>query len=187
MTIPAHSTTAGDGLTIGRAALRRLRQSLLRDASEAAVPILQEAGFAAGEGVYHAFCAWLPARTGVARPEDLDAAQLSEVLSAFFQSAGWGTVTVAPLGAAALAMDTGDWAEAEPGTAETPTCFFSAGMLSDFLGRLSGEHVAVMEVECRSKNDPRCRFLSASPDTLNAVYEQVTQGRTYEEVLGARG
>src|SRR6266540_2670765 len=114
MTIPAHSTTAGDGLTIGRAALRRLRQSLLRDASEAAVPILQEAGFAAGEGVYHAFCAWLPARTGVARPEDLDAAQLSEVLSAFFQSAGWGTVTVAPLGAAALAMDTGDWAEAEP-------------------------------------------------------------------------
>ena len=66
-------------------------------------------------------------------------------------------------------------------------CFFSSGMLADFLGRLSGEPVAVMEVECRSRNDGRCRFLSASPDTLNAVYAQMTEGRNYAEVLGARG
>jgi hypothetical protein len=64
-------------------------------------------------------------------------------------------------------------------------CFFSAGMLADFLGRLSGEPVAVMEVECRSKNDDRCRFLSASPDTLNAVYEQMSAGGSYETALGA--
>ena len=64
-------------------------------------------------------------------------------------------------------------------------CFFSVGMLSDFLRRLSGEPIAVMEVECRSKNDPRCRFLSGSPATLNAVYEQMTRGRGYEEALGA--
>ena len=63
-------------------------------------------------------------------------------------------------------------------------CFFTAGMLSDFLGRLSGEPVAVMEVECRSRSDARCRFLSASPDTLNAVYEQMTQGTGYEQALG---
>lgn len=178
-------TAATDGLTIGRGALRQLRQSLLRDAANTAVAILQEVGFAAGEGVYHTFRAWLPAQVGVAGPEELDAAQMSAVLSAFFQSAGWGTVSVAPLGDAALALDTGDWAEAEPGSAETPMCFFSAGMLSDFLGRLSGEPVAVMEVECRSKNDPRCRFLSASPDTLNTVYEHMMQGKGYAESLGA--
>jgi len=41
----------------------------------------------------------------------------------------------------------------------------------------------VMEVECRSRNDERCRFLSASPDTLNEVYEQMKEGRGYEEAL----
>ena len=179
------STVAPDGLTVGRGALRQLRQSLLRDAAHSAVAILQEVGFAAGEGVYQTFCAWLPGQAGVAGPEQLDAAQMSEVLSAFFLSTGWGTVSLAPLGNAALALDTGDWAEAEPGSAETPMCFFSAGMLSDFLGRLSGEPVAVMEVECRSRNDARCRFLSASPDTLNTVYEQMTQGKGYAEALGA--
>ncbi len=176
---------ASDGLTLGRGALRQLHQSLLRDAADRAVTILQETGYAAGEGVYRAFCTWLPTRAGVTRPEDLDAALLNDVLSDFFRSSGWGTLTVAPLGRAALAVDTRDWAEAEPGSAQMPMCFFSSGMLADFLGRLSGEPVAVMEVECRSKNDQRCRFLTASPDTLQSVYEQMTQGKSYEEALGA--
>src|SRR5213078_4825746 len=144
MSAPVHPTAATDGLTIGRGALQQLHRSLLRDAADAAIPILQEVGFAAGEGIYQAFCAWLPREGGVPHPGDLDA-----------------------------------------GSAQTPMCFFSSGMLADFLGRLSGEPVAVMEVECRSRNDGRCRFLSASPDTLNAVYAQMTEGRDYAEVLGA--
>jgi len=180
----AHPGSAADGLTIGRGALRQLHHSLLRDAADHAVDILQDAGFAAGEGVYQAFRAWLPRETGVAEPQELDAARLSDVLSAFFQAMGWGSVTVGPLGGAALAIDSSDWAEAEPGTAQWPMCFFSSGMFADFLGRLSGETVAVMEVECRSRQDPRCRFLSAAPDTLNVVYDQITQGRSYVEALG---
>ena len=186
MTAHAPSRAAADGLTIGRGALHQLHVTLLRDAPDAAYAILQETGFAAGEGLYQAFCAWLPGETGVARPDDLDAGRLTNVLSAFFQSTGWGAVSVAPLGVAALVVDSGDWAEADPGSGEAPTCFFSAGMLADFLGRLSGEPVAVLEVECRSRNDARCRFLSASPDTLNAVYEQMTQGTGYEQALGAQ-
>ena len=150
----AHFGAATDGLTIGRGALRQLHESLLRDAADHAVNILQEAGFAAGAGVYQAFRTWLPGETGVAEPQDLEAARLNDVLSAFFQAIGWGSVRVGPLGAAALAIDSSDWAEAEPGTAETPMCFFSSGMFADFLGRLSGETVAVMEVECRSRHDP---------------------------------
>jgi predicted hydrocarbon binding protein len=180
----ASSTAATDGLTIGRGALRQLHESLLRDAADHAVAILQDAGFAAGEGIYRAFCAWLPGETGVVEPQQLDAARLNDVLSAFFQAIGWGSVTVGPLGAAALTIDSEDWAEAEPGSAPTPMCFFSAGMLADFLGRLSGEPVAVMEVECRSQHGSRCRFLTASPDTLNLVYDQVTQGKSYAEALG---
>jgi len=176
-----------DGLTIGRGALRQLHQSLLRDSADHAVGILQETGFAAGEGVYQAFSTWLAAEMGVADPRSLDSGLLNDVLSRFFSALGWGSVTVGPIGGAALAIDSSDWVEADPGSAESPMCFFSSGMLADFLGRLSGELVAVMEVECRSRQDARCRFLSASPETLNTVYDQVTQGRTYEEALGARG
>lgn len=177
----APSTT--DALTIGRAALRQLHVSLLRDAPDVAVAILQEVGFAAGGGVYDAFCAWLPVETGVTRPDELDAGRLNDVLAAFFRAIGWGSMTIAQLGNAALTVDSTDWAEAEPGSADTAMCFFTSGMLSDFFGRLSGEPVAVMEVECRSRNDARCRFLSGSPDTLNAVYEQMSHGRTYTEAL----
>lgn len=171
-------------LTIGRAALHQLHQSLLRDAGDQAVPILQESGYAAGEGVYEAFCAWLPTQ-GVRRPEDIEAAKLGDVLSDFFQAHGWGSLGIVPMGPAAIALDSSDWVEADAGTAETPMCYFSSGMLADFLGRLSGQPVAVLEVECRSRNDGRCRFLSGSPDTLNTVYEQLTQGRSYAEALGA--
>jgi hypothetical protein len=172
-----------DGLAIGRGTLRQLHVSLLTHTPDHAVNVLQETGYASGEGVYQAFCAWLPGATGVARPEDIDTAHFNGVLTDFFRARGWGTVVVQPVGGAALAVDSSDWAEAEPGSAEMPMCFFSAGMLADFLTRLSGEPVAVMEVECRSKNDARCRFLSAAPETLQQVYEQMTQGRTYEDAL----
>lgn len=172
-----------DGLIIGRGALRQLHASLMSRAPEQAIAVLQEAGYAAGEGTYRAFAAWLPGRVGVDRPEDLDSELLPEVLSDFFAHAGWGTLTISPVGTGALAVDSPDWAEAEPEDAQTPMCFFSAGMLADFLGRLSGEPVSVMEVECRCRGDARCRFLSAAPDVLQRVYEGMTEGRTYEDVL----
>jgi hypothetical protein len=56
-------------------------------------------------------------------------------------------------------------------------------MLADVMGRVSGEQVAVMEVECRSKGDSICRFLSASPTTLQEVYEKMAAGMSYGEAL----
>src|SRR5881296_4646538 len=151
--------------------LRQLHASLAAHAPDQLVTVLQEAGYAAGEGNYRAFAAWLRERAGVDSPANLDAGLLVEMLSEFFTSGGWGTVTLTPVGTGALALDSSDWAEAEPGTAQTPMCFFSAGMLADFLGRLSDETVSVMEVECRSRGDARCRFLSATPEVLQRVYE----------------
>jgi V4R domain-containing protein len=173
-----------DGLTIGRGGLRALHASLLSHSPDQAIPVLQETGFASGEGIYRRFCEWLPDATGLADPADLDAANLSAVLSDFFEAQGWGSLDVSPLGSGALALDSPDWAEAEPGAAEIPMCFVSTGMLADFLGRLSGEPVSVMEVECRSRHDSRCRFLSALPETLQRVYEEMTAGRSYLEALG---
>jgi len=165
--------------------LRQLHASLAAHAPDQLVTVLQEAGYAAGEGSYRGFAAWLRERAGVDSPANLDAGLLAEMLSDFFASAGWGTVTMSPVGTGALALDSRDWAEAEPGTAQTPMCFFSAGMLADFLGRIADDTVAVMEVECRSKGDARCRFLSAPPDVLDRVYQEMTAGRTYEEALSA--
>src|SRR5438034_2572825 len=73
--LPA-TAAATEALTIGRAALRQLHDTLSRDVPDLTVPILQEVGFAAGGGVFQAFCTWLPAETGVARPDDLDAGRL---------------------------------------------------------------------------------------------------------------
>lgn len=174
---------SGDGLALGRDALRQLHQSLLARAPEQAVTILQEAGYGSGEGVFRAFAAWLPGATGIATPPDIDVAHFPGVLSDFLDSRGWGTVTVTPVGGAALAVDSVDWAEADPGSAEMPMCFFTAGMLADLLGRISGEPVAVMEVECRSRGDGRCRFLAAAPDTLQEVYQKMSEGKSYEEAL----
>ncbi len=181
------SLSLGDGLAVGRGTLRQLHASLASRAPDQAIAVLQEAGYAAGEGTYRSFAAWLPGRAGVDRPEDLDADLLTEVLSDFFVHTGWGTLSMSPIGAAAFAVDSTDWAEAEPDSAQTPMCFFSAGMLADFLGRLSGEPVAVMEVECRSRGDGRCRFLSATPEVLQQVYERMAQGESYEQALGGGG
>lgn len=163
--------------------LRALHGSLHTHAPDAAVTVLQETGFASGEAIFQEFNAWLPAGAGVERADQLDGGRLSDVLSAFFEAHGWGPLAVTPLPGGALALDSAAWAEAEAGTAAAPMCFFTAGMLADFLGRLSGESVAVMEVECRSKGDARCRFLSAMPETLQRVYEAMTEGRSYEEAL----
>jgi hypothetical protein len=171
------------GLSLGHGTLRALRQSLLSHAPDQAITVLQETGFASGDDVFQAFGEWLRAQQGIASLEELDAAQLNEALSGFFQATGWGSLAISPLGGGALALDSPDWVEAEPGTAQMPMCFFSAGLLADFLGRLAGETVAVMEVECRSRNDERCRFLSATPETLQRVYEGMSAGRTYEEAL----
>ncbi len=156
--------------------VRQLHSSLLTRAPDQAIAILQEAGYAAGEGLYRAFAA-------ANNLSDLDAELFAETLSEFFSSGGWGAVTMSPVGTGALALDSSDWVEAEPGSSQTPMCFFSAGMLADFLGRMSDEPVSVMEVECRSRGDERCRFLSATPDVLQRVYEAMTQGRGYEEAL----
>jgi len=172
-------------VSLGRRALLQLRASLERDTGLQAASYLQEAGFAGGEELFTAYSAWLGQSHGVAEPGQLDANHLSTVLSKFFSETGWGTIAVSQLGDAALALDSSDWAEASgDGGASYPSCHLSCGLLADFLGRMAGETVAVMEVECRSKGDDHCRFLAGSPDTLATLYDRMSQGMGYEEGLG---
>ncbi len=157
----------------------------LRD--RAGAQALQEAGYAAGEGTYRAFCAWLPGHANVEQPGELAVPRLAEVLSQFFSSLGWGTVAVGPVGDAAVAFDSTDWAEAQTdGALQYPGCYFTAGLLADFMSRMGDAALAVMEVECRSRGDARCRWLVGAPDTLTGLYQHMAQGADYLSVLGGR-
>jgi len=148
---------------------------------------LQEAGYAAGEGTYHACRSWLPGTAGVDDPAELAAPRLAEVLSRFFSSLGWGTVEVTAVGEAALAFDSGDWAEAQPSAQlQYPGCYFTAGLLADFMTRVGDAPLAVMEVECRSRGEGKCRWLVGAPETLTGLYQHMAQGADYMAVLGAR-
>jgi len=187
MTVPTQRSTPG-GLRLGRKVIHQLRASLERDTGLQAAGYLQEAGFAGGEELYANFAEWLSRRRGVEEPSQLDVAFLGEVLGEFFVDQGWGRLDATPLGPAVLALDSAEWAEAlDERQGEFPSCHLSCGLLADFFGRMSREMVAVMEVECRSRGEERCRFLAGSPETLGILYDRMAQGTGYLEALGVLG
>ena len=171
------------GLRLGRRVIHQLRASLERDAGIQAATHLQEAGFAGGEELYNEFADWLRTERKVDPPGDLDVKFLGETLSAFFEERGWGKLSSMPLGAV-LALDSENWAEAlDHAQVDFPSCHLSCGLLADFLGRLSQGSVAVMEVECRSRGDKRCRFLAGAPESLGILYDRMALGVGYLEAL----
>jgi predicted hydrocarbon binding protein len=181
--MPASSSRPG--IRLGRKVIHQLRAALERDTGLQAASYLQEAGFAGGEELYADFAAWLATTRGVERPSDLDTRFLSEALSQFFTEQGWGTLSAQPLGQAVMALDSTEWAEAsEEGRGEFPSCHITCGLLADFFGRLADGLVAVMEVECRSRGDARCRFLAGAPETLSILYDRMAQGGSYTDALG---
>ncbi len=180
----ANLTLDDNMISVGNRVLHNLRYSLSRDLGDRAPEYLQTAGFATAPQVYARFLKWLPEFTGVDDPEDLVSSSLGEVLSGFFSALGWGTLEIEQTGNGALALTTTDWAEAEPGSnAHQPSCYLSSGLFTDFLGRLSKVPVSVMEVECRSRGDERCLFIAGSPQTMEAVFEALAAGGSYESVL----
>lgn len=169
------------GLT--RDALIALRAVLFRDAGGNAAAYLQEAGYAGGGALYQAFADWNASR-GVPLPENMAASEFERQAAAFFGELGWGAISVGMLHDAVLTLDCGDWAESDPASAmQFPGCYLSAGMFADFFGRLAGAQLVVMEVECRSMGSERCRFLLGSSETMQHVYDQMTQGVSYDASL----
>lgn len=174
----------GDTVGLGRSGLLALRQAIRASLGDQAAERLQEAGHAAGRDAYACFRRWLKATTGVDDPGAISADALGGVLSDFFQALGWGPIAMNRVGSTGIAMDTVEWAEADPqAQAPYPSCHLSAGLLAGFMGALSQQPVAVMEVECRSANQARCRFLLGRPEALEAVYQAMSEGRDYTAVL----
>ena len=179
-----HTATKSAGVTVGRRALHQMRAVLERETGVQAALLLREVGFATGESLYEALEQWTREHYQVDSPRELDSAYLSEALNGFLSDAGWGQVTLSEITPTVLGLDAPDWAEAVPHGAEYPCCHFSCGMLADFFTRLGGSQAAVMEVECGSRGEARCRFLVGSPDLLTYAYERMASGLSYQQALG---
>jgi predicted hydrocarbon binding protein len=176
----------GNGmLGLTRDALTALRNALLRDTGPGAAAWLQEAGYGGGSALFEAFRGWL-ANRNLGAPESLPVTQFQREATEFFRQAGWGGLEVGALHDTVATLDSSDWAEATPEQPlEHPFCHLSSGMFADFFGRVADAPLAVMEVECRSAGDHRCRFLLGSTEVMQQVYEGMAAGATYEDAVAA--
>lgn len=172
-------------LALTRASLLSLRSALLRDSGQQAAVYLQEAGYAGGDALFATFRAWLSERTDIAA-EDLDVEAFEQRISEFFSESGWGRIEIGTIDDVVATLDSADWGESEAGSGmQHPACHITTGMFADLFGRLAGAPVAVLEVKCRSAGDPRCRFLIGNPGVMDAVYEEIGRGATYEAAVHA--
>jgi predicted hydrocarbon binding protein len=178
-------TNLNNLVAMPRSALSLLRETLLREGGPAAASFLQESGFAGGEEVVIALETWLDAK-GYAAVSELGVDSFASCLSEYFGDIGWGALTIGRVNDAVAALDSADWWESDPASAlDHPGCHISTGLLADLLGRVSGQPLAVLEVECRSMGSERCRFLTGSAEALERVYERMVKGFNYGEAVDA--
>ncbi len=178
--LPLHGATLS---AIPHASIKALRASLHRDLGDGFATVMQEAGFAGGESVFQAFRDWC-AKGGHPAPEAMGYAAFQSAMARFFTEAGWGTMTMSPIGDTAVAVDASDWSEADPeAQMPYPACYYSVGMLADVFGRVADGPLAALEVECRSAGAARCRFLLGSPEVVGHVYQRLGEGAGYEAAL----
>jgi hypothetical protein len=118
-------------------------------------------------------------------PESLAAEDFGTRASEFFRDIGWGSVRVGEL-ASVMTLDSSDWAEGDPDhPLDFPGCYYTAGAFAEFFGRVAGEPVAVMEVECRSMGTERSRFLVGATEIMQRVYDAMGEGVAYDQAVAA--
>ena len=159
-------------VAISKESLSALRASLFRDLGGNAATYLQDAGYGGAGPVFEAFAQWLQSRGGPA-PEQLALDDFAAALGDFFAASGWGKLGFSVGEGGVASVESSDWAEANQADGTQLTCYFTSGMLTDFFGRITDAPIAVMEIECRSLGYERCKFLIATPEKLQKVYDEL--------------
>ena len=158
-----------------------LRKAVESPLSAVTVDSIRDAGYYAGQALYDAFSAWLAER-GETPAESLEDARFTLLVTDFFSEFGWGQMQFTSISDAVIAIDSTDWGEAE---GQGAGCYVSTGLFAGFFGRLASAPIAVLEVECRSAGDDRCRFLLGSIDVLGYVHEAMGRGIPYERAAAS--
>ena len=150
-----------------------------------AIETLRDAGYLAGGALFDAFAHWLDER-GERAPSALGEDQFGPLVKAFFHSTGWGDMELTQVSDSVLSIDAHEWCECEAGSErQLPGCHVSTGIFAGFFGRLAEAPLAVLEVECVSAGQPRCRFLLASLDVLQYVHEAMGRGIPYDRAASS--
>jgi bacteriochlorophyll 4-vinyl reductase len=166
------------------ASLAALRDSLVSSVGpDAAALALRQAGHAAGDALHRILSAGDPAAL-----TDLPAEKFWALLTRLFSSRGWGQLAYSQVHSGVGSLEAADWAEVRPeGNAGQPSCHFTTGILANLLGQIAQAEVAVLEAECRSRGDQRCRFLFGGADAVFAVYERIAAGDEPDAALARLG
>ncbi len=170
-------------MRIAPSSLHRLRRRLAPLGPAEGAAILQEAGFATGEALATAWRNRVAERTGLEDPALLDTRWFGPLLDELCVTLGYGSLAVTSLGDSVMLLESGDWAEAEPGQAGSPGCHFSCGCLAAFLTEQAGAPLGVLEVECRTAGDAACRFLAAGEATLAQVIDLQVAGGDWRDAM----
>lgn len=153
-----------------------------------AAEVLRGTGFALGGSL-----AELLEQRGAENSPGADLQEVPEerfwaLVGELWEENGWGRLGFQPLhpGVGALELENGFEADPDAGAAH-PSCHLTTGMLAELLRGAAGEPVAVLEAECRSRGDGRCRFLFGSERTLGEVYRAVQEGASPDRAVQALG
>ena len=170
-------------LALPVASLQALRGALEAEVGvDAAARALRHAGHAAGDALFPLLGI---AGEVEATPGDLPEDAFWHRVTDLFAARGWGRLEFQALHPGLGALDASDWLEADPALGRLrPSCHFTTGVLANLLGRTAGDAMGVLEVECRSRGDLRCRFLFGGRDALEAVHEELARGQDLETTLG---
>lgn len=146
---------------------------------EAAADALRTAGSAAGDAFFR-----ILAGPDVDELRSLSAHRFWNRLATLFANRGWGHLRYAEAHPGVGSLEASDWVESrsEP-EAEVPSCHFTTGLLANLLGHAAGTDIGVIEVECRSRGDRRCRFLFGGTDAVFAVYHRMAEGDAADTAL----
>jgi predicted hydrocarbon binding protein len=155
--------------------LRELRTAVLSSTdTEGAVSSLRDAGYAGGDAVFEAFEQWLAeSGDGSRTAADVPLEEFGDTAAAFFRGAGWGEVEFSHDEADGVAyVDiTNCW---EGGAGGDAGCQLTTGLIASFFGRIAGYPVAVLETECCSGSESRCRFMLGNAETMQAKWESIS-------------
>jgi predicted hydrocarbon binding protein len=175
-------------LALPVASLSAIRHALTEEVgADAAATALRAAGYAAGDALFTALTQQFgqDPESSLAALGALNADTFWRRLSQLFSTRGWGALAHSVVHPGVGALETTSWVEAEPDTTTRPSCFFTTGLLANLLGHAAQSELAVLEVECRSRGDARCRFLFGNPTTLEVLYGRLRAGDSIDQSIEA--
>ena len=163
--------------------LRVLRDAAARNpAGGEAIDTLRESGYAGGGAVFDAFVSWL--RDERDRPLDtLTLREFSALAGEFFESSGWGALSLGSVkDAVAVVAIERCWESESVSPQETPSCHVTTGSLAGFFERIADYPVAVFEQACRSAGAGRCEFVLGNADMVEHAFDSFVESGTLEEI-----